>query len=194
MVTTRSRAAAVEHNLPEPLTSLVGRGREPGRASRLHRRRRLCRDARRVRRPQRRRDAHARTGRPGAGRARDPRRPYTTTLRRSDLPANPPPELTHGSSTSRLTVARSGGIDNGPAVMIANAELGVLESSNFAVQGATVLLRRENCAAAGNQRFCDNRYRYTVSRGTLRVTTVSNGCKDKVAQTILTSRPWHRTR
>ena len=28
MATTRSRAAAVEHNLPEPLTSLVGRGRE----------------------------------------------------------------------------------------------------------------------------------------------------------------------
>ena len=28
MAATRSRAAAVEHNLPEPLTSLVGRGRE----------------------------------------------------------------------------------------------------------------------------------------------------------------------
>jgi hypothetical protein len=119
---------------------------------------------------------------------------YTTTLRRSDLPANPPPELTHGSSTWQLTVARTGGIDNGPAVTIANAKLGVLESSNFAVQGATMLLRQEDCAAAGTQRVYDNRYRYTVSGGTLRFTTVSNGCKDQVAQTILTSRPWHRTR
>src|SRR5689334_3497197 len=47
---------------------------------------------------------------------------YTTTLRRSDLPADPPPELTHGSSTWHLTVAPSGGIGNGPAVTIANAE------------------------------------------------------------------------
>ena len=118
---------------------------------------------------------------------------FTTTLRRSDLPANPPPELTHGSSTWQLTVARSGGIDNGPAVTIANATLGVLESSNFAAQGGTVLLRHENCTAGGNWHFYDNRYRYTVSGGTLRFITVSNGCRDKVAQTILTSRPWHRT-
>src|SRR5690242_4278547 len=66
---------------------------------------------------------------------------YTTTLRRSDLPANPPPELTHGSSTWQLTVARSGGVDNGPAVTIANAKLGVLESTNVEAQGGTVLLR-----------------------------------------------------
>jgi hypothetical protein len=119
---------------------------------------------------------------------------YTTTLRRSDLPAAAPPELTDGSSTWQLTVARSGGIDNSPAVTIANAKLGVLESSNFAARGGTVLLRQEDCAAAGNQHFYDSRYRYTVSGGTLRFTTVSNGCKDKVAQTILTSRPWHRMR
>jgi hypothetical protein len=119
---------------------------------------------------------------------------YTTTLRRSDLPAKPPPELTHGSSTWQLTVSRSGGIDNGPAVTIANAKLGVLESSNFAAHGGTVLLRQEDCEAAGTHHFYDNRYRYTVSGGTLRFTTVSNGCKDKVAHTILTSRPWHRMR
>ena len=119
---------------------------------------------------------------------------YTTTLRRSDLPANPPPELTHGSATWQLTVARSGGIDNGQAVTIANAKLGVLESSNFAARGGTMLLRHEHCAAAGHQHFYDSRYRYSVSGGTLRFTTVSNGCEDKVAQTILTSRPWHRTR
>jgi hypothetical protein len=119
---------------------------------------------------------------------------YTTTLRPSDLPANPPPELTDGSSTWQLTVARSGGIDNGPAVTIANAKLGVLESSNFAARGDTLLLRHENCAAAGTRHFYDNRYRYAVSGGTLRLTTMSNDCTDRVAQTILTSRPWHRTR
>ena len=119
---------------------------------------------------------------------------YTTTLRRSDLPANPSPELTSGSSEWQLTVARSGGVDNGPAVTIANAKLGVLESTNFAAKGSTVLLRREDCVTAGDQRFYDNRYRYTTSGATLHFTTVSNRCKDRVAETILTSRPWHRTR
>jgi hypothetical protein len=118
---------------------------------------------------------------------------YTATLQRSDLPANPPPELTEGSRTWKLTVAPSGGIDNGPAITIANAKLGVLESSNFAAQAGTLLLRREDCEAGGNQHFYDNRYRYTMSGGTLRFTTISNGCKDRVAETILTSRPWHRT-
>ena len=119
---------------------------------------------------------------------------YTTTLRRSDLPANPAPELTSGSSTWKLTLARSGGVDNGPALTIANAQLGVLESSNFAAQRGTVLLRREDCVTPGNQHFYDNRYRYVISHGTLRFTTLTNGCKDRVAETILTSRPWHRTR
>src|SRR3954454_18845284 len=47
---------------------------------------------------------------------------YTTTLKPSDLPPNPPAELTSGSKQWTLTIANSGGIDDGPAFAIANGE------------------------------------------------------------------------
>jgi hypothetical protein len=118
---------------------------------------------------------------------------YTTTLQRADLPQHPPPELTDGSKW-KLTIAKSGGIENGPAFTIANAQLGVLESSNFAAQEGTVLLEHEECAAPGGESSYNNKYRYTVSGQMLRFTTIANGCADKVAETILTSRPWQRSR
>jgi hypothetical protein len=119
---------------------------------------------------------------------------YTTTLRRADLPNNPPPELTHGSMTWKLTIAKSGGIGNGPALTIANDELGVLESSNFLAQQGTLLLRKEECAAGGTEHLYDNKYRYALAGDTLRLSTIANSCADKVAETILTGRPWSRIR
>lgn len=119
---------------------------------------------------------------------------YTTTLQGADIPKNPPPELTDGSPRWKLTIAKSGGIENGPAFTIANAQLGVLESSNFVAQEGTVLLGNEECAAPGGKQVYANKYRYTLSGDTLRFTTITNGCADKVAETILTSRPWQRSR
>ena len=119
---------------------------------------------------------------------------YTTTLRRADLPQNPPPELTDGSKTWKLTIAKSGGIGNGPTLTIANDKLGVLESSNFVAQQGTLLLRQEECAAGGTERLHDNKYRYALAGDTLRISTIANRCADKVAETILTGRPWSRIR
>jgi hypothetical protein len=119
---------------------------------------------------------------------------YTTRLRRADLPENQAQELTHGSPKWKLTIAKSGGIENGPAFTIANAELGVLESSNFVAQENTVLLPREECGAPGGEPAYANKYRYTLTGDTLRFSTIANGCADKVAETILTSRPWRRAR
>ena len=119
---------------------------------------------------------------------------YTTTLQRADIPKSPPPELTEGSPKWKLTIAKSGGIENGPALTIANAQLGVLESSNFVAQESTVLLEHEECAAPGGESSYNNKYRYTVSGDTLRFTTIANGCADNVAETILTSRAWRRSR
>jgi hypothetical protein len=119
---------------------------------------------------------------------------YTTTLQGADIPKTPPPELTDGSPRWKLTIAKSGGIENGPAFTIANAQLGVLESSNFVAQEGTVLLENEECAAPGGKQVYANKYRYTLSGDTLRFTTIPNGCADKVAETILTSRPWQRSR
>ena len=44
---------------------------------------------------------------------------YETTLKKSDLPANPPGELTAGP-TWKLTIAKSGGVNDGPVFAIAN--------------------------------------------------------------------------
>ena len=115
---------------------------------------------------------------------------YTTKLKPSDLPPNPPPELTDGSMAWKLTIANSGGVDNGPVFAIANAKLGALESPSFGVQGDRVLLHREECAAGGQPHFYENEYRYKLSGKTLTFTKVKNQCPDEVALTILTSQPW----
>jgi hypothetical protein len=118
---------------------------------------------------------------------------YTTRLKASDLPPNPPPELTDGSTEWKLTIATTGGIDNGPVFAIANGERGSLENPSFSVEGDRVLLHREECAAGGQPHFYENEYRYRSSANTLTFTKVKNLCPDEVALTILTSEPWTKT-
>ena len=118
---------------------------------------------------------------------------YTTTLKSGDLPADPPPELTDGSKRWKLTIANSGGIDDGPVFAIANSELGSLENPSFGVKGNVILLHREECAS-GDKPFYENQNRYTLSGKTLTLTKVKNLCPDEVALTILTSEPWTKVR
>jgi hypothetical protein len=118
---------------------------------------------------------------------------YTTTLKRSDLPPNPPDELTHGSMQWKLTIANSGGVDDGPVFGIANGQLGSLENPSFGVKGDLIQLHREECAA-GDKPFYENQYRYKLSGKTLSLTKVKNLCPDEVALTILTSEPWTKAR
>jgi hypothetical protein len=115
---------------------------------------------------------------------------YTTELKRSDLPPNPPPELTGGSMAWKLTIANSGGVDNGRVFAIASAEGESLEGPSFSVKGDRILLHREECAAGGAEHFYENEYRYKLSGKTLVLTKVKNACPDQVALTILTSEPW----
>lgn len=114
---------------------------------------------------------------------------YTTTLKPSDLPADAPEELTSGSKVWKLTIANSGGVDDGPVFAIANGELGALENPSFGVKDDVILLHREECGA-GDKPFYENAYRYELSGKTLTLTKVKNGCPDEVALTILTSEPW----
>ena len=114
---------------------------------------------------------------------------YTTTLKPSDLPADAPEELTSGSKVWKLTIANSGGVDDGPVFAIANDELGGLENPSFGVKDDVILLHREECGAGGKP-FYENAYRYELSGKTLTLTKVKNGCADKVAETILTSEGW----
>jgi hypothetical protein len=55
-------------------------------------------------------------------------------------------------------------------------------------------LRQEECAAeSGGYTFHDNEYAWSLEGDTLTIAAVSNACPDRVAETILTSRPWTRT-
>jgi hypothetical protein len=121
---------------------------------------------------------------------------YTATLKASDLPAKPPPELTDGSRTWKRAIADSGGVGGGRAFTIANASAGPgesLESSSFGVQGNSIVLHDEECDSSGTAALYENTYSYELTGRTLEFKTISNHCNDRVAQTILTSEPWKRT-
>jgi hypothetical protein len=113
---------------------------------------------------------------------------WTTTLKASDLPANPPPELA-GSKKWQLQIAETGGVDNGPVLSIVGG-LDQLEGPTPQVSGNELKLLHEECAASGTEQFFDNTYSYEIQGDSLRITTVSNQCADHVAETILTSEPW----
>jgi hypothetical protein len=117
---------------------------------------------------------------------------YETTLKKTDLPANPPGELT-GSRDWKLTIAKSGGVNGGPVFGIAGADGRSLEGPSFSVKGDHIILHKEECAAGGDTRFYDNEYQYEQSGKRLEFTEVKNNCPDKVALTILTSEPWTKT-
>ena len=117
---------------------------------------------------------------------------YAMTLKPSDLPTSPPPELTDHAEKWTLEIANSGGLNDGRALTIINDQLGTLESSRFGVVNASILLHDEECAVAPAP--VKSEYRWKLSGKTLRFTEVKNGCKDKVALTLLTAEPWTKRR
>ena len=116
---------------------------------------------------------------------------YEVTLEKGDLPPDPAPELTDGSSTWILEIANTGEAD-GRTFGISNKSLGLLEEPDFSVDGDTIFLIDEECATEVGYEFYDNEYRYELQGDSLTFTTVDNSCPDQVAETILTSRPWTR--
>jgi hypothetical protein len=117
---------------------------------------------------------------------------YTTTLQPADFPADAPPELEAGDW--QLVIATSGAPDGGPALAINHPTKGNLEAPGLMVDGDTLVLEDEECAATGTTTFYDNEYTWEVSGSTLTLTTMKNDCPDRVAETILTSHPWTKQR
>ena len=113
---------------------------------------------------------------------------YTTTLEQGDIPANAPPELEAGDW--ELVIATSGAPDDGPSLAINNPTKGNLEAPGLTVDGDTLVLENEECAANGTTTFYDNEYSWELTGSTLSLTPVTNDCSDRVAETILTSHPW----
>lgn len=113
---------------------------------------------------------------------------YSRTLKPADLPANPPPELTERAERWTLKIANTGGPGNGPRLTLINDQLGVLETSRIGVVEHRILLHEQECAAAPAP--VESEYTWQRSAQTLRFTAVKNGCKDQVAQTLLTTGSW----
>jgi hypothetical protein len=113
---------------------------------------------------------------------------YSMTLERGDLPSNPPRELTDQAERWTLKISNTGGPDNAPALTLINDKLGTLESSRFGVIGERILLHEEECAVG--PALVESEYAWKRSAKTLRFIAAKNGCKDKVALTLLTAEPW----
>lgn len=119
---------------------------------------------------------------------------YATTLKEADLPADPPPELADQRAW-RMRIARDGGPGNTPSLAIVRPPSDNLELSGLSVSADTLTLSQEECAPSdpsGQYTFVTSTYRWSLDGGTLRLTTLKPGCPDKVAQAILTSRPWKK--
>jgi len=117
---------------------------------------------------------------------------YLMTLKPSDVPTDPPPELTDNAEKWTLEIANTGGPDGGPAFTIINDQLGTLESSRLEVIDDRILLHDEECAVAPAP--VESEYQWKLSGNTLRFAEMRNGCKDDVVLTLLTSEPWLRHR
>jgi predicted double-glycine peptidase len=92
-----------------------------------------------------------------------------------------------------LTIATKGGPGGGPALTIASGqESDALTSAKLGVSGNTLFLHGEECGnkAGTKTTFVESEYRWNLSGKTLRLTSVKNGCPDKVDQTILTAKPY----
>jgi hypothetical protein len=113
---------------------------------------------------------------------------YSMTLKRGDLPSNPPRELTDQAERWTLKISNTGGPDNAPALTLINDKLGTLESSRLGVIGERIRLHGEQCAVG--PALVESEYEWRRSAKALRFIAVKNGCKDKVALTLLTAEPW----
>jgi hypothetical protein len=116
---------------------------------------------------------------------------WTTKLRTGDVPAKF--QLANPFS---VTISPNGGVDGAPSLTLADSQEPLEgETSTPVVTGDTITLRHEGCFVEGSgYRFYDNVYRYAISGDRLSFTVVKNACKDRLAESILTTRPFTRNR
>lgn len=112
---------------------------------------------------------------------------YTVTITPDDLPSDAAEELQDGGPEWTLTLAETGGPGEGPAFTISNDQLGALESSNFEVKGDRILVHEQECAATGEP--VESVWRYELKGEELTLTEEEGACPDRVALTILTTKP-----
>ncbi len=118
---------------------------------------------------------------------------YTMTLKASDLPPSPPPELTDQAEHWTMKITTSGGPTGGPALELINDALGSLEQPALRVQGHQLVLQREECAStmgAAPYTYVTSEYSWSIVGRHLRLSPVRVGCPDHVSSTLLTAETW----
>jgi hypothetical protein len=113
---------------------------------------------------------------------------FAMTLKPSDVPPNPAPELTDQPDHWTLKITENDPVIGGPAFTIINDALGTLESSPVTVDGDELQLHNEECA--GSPKRVESEYGWQRDSDELRFTEITNGCDDDVVLTLLTSEPW----
>lgn len=94
-----------------------------------------------------------------------------------------------------MRITKDGGPDNAPALTILRPPSDPLESSRLSTSAGTLTLNNEECAASdpgGQYTLVTSSYRWKLTGRTLRLTIVKTGCPDRVAERILTARPWKK--
>jgi hypothetical protein len=120
---------------------------------------------------------------------------YTMSLKASDLPPSPPPELTDQAEHWTMKITTSGAANEGPALELINDALGSLEQPALRVHGDRLVLQHEECASTSGPApytFVKSEYSWSIVGRHLRLSAVTVGCPDHVSSTLLTAEPWTR--
>ena len=112
---------------------------------------------------------------------------YEVTIPLDDLPQDAPVTPSAVTDKWTVTLAETGGPGDGPAFSIANGQAEPIEISNFQVKGDRILLKEETCAATGKP--VDSEFKYELSGDQLTLSDPKDTCADRIAETILTSKP-----
>jgi hypothetical protein len=120
---------------------------------------------------------------------------YTMSLKASDLPPSPPPELTDQAEHWTMKITTSGAATGGPALELINDALGSLEQPALRVHGHRLVLQHEECASTSGPApytYVTSEYSWSVVGRHLRLSAVTIGCLDHVSSTLLTAERWTR--
>jgi hypothetical protein len=120
---------------------------------------------------------------------------YTMSLKASDLPPSPPPELTDQAKHWTMKITTTGAATGGPALELINNALGSLEQPALRVHGHRLVLQHEECASTSGPApytYVTSEYSWSIVGRHLRLSAVTVGCPDHAASTLLTAEPWTR--
>jgi hypothetical protein len=120
---------------------------------------------------------------------------YTMSLKPSDLPPSPAPELTDQAEHWTMKITTSGAPTGGPALELINDARGSLEQPALLVHGHRLVLQHEECASTSGPApytYVTSEYSWSIVDRALRLSAVTVGCPDHVSSTLLTAEPWTR--